>query len=508
MESEYLAEQDIGPEQPNRVKEFRLFSGLSQTLLAEKTECSVRTISRIEAGHSASDLVKFRIARVLNVSVEEVFPSVSRLAEPAPLGVHSPRTNPSWCDRLLNCSLFASGPEIRDNLVRPSFLIDGQPVQAQATLLQRLNTYWGFPVICGEFGSGKTICTALMSEQLDPKVFNSVIVPVATLSRSTRLVDSVHQLISNVYGDGLQLSLRSTKSIFLVIDGLEDLAFDWSVDQFNTELDELVRYVFSMNILFPRVFPVFTANDLFAHVYLGENPNLDLFWLQAFTVDDEEGELPLLSKWWTRHIKKYLNLDWPKFMESIITSDFGGYTTCPLANGFVSQYLNRENYKSFYMKHEHHRSFLDLLFRRSWSLAPVRKYIFQDFEQIAEIFAVCDMQKSGFNHDAFLLSCDEYGLSKWVRHLGLHEYGRFVRSLALFPITMTNNRYTFRLSGLRDWLVTRFTFRLLKNANDSLPSYENALDELPRKGFMLTVDHKNFLKSMLDESAPRIRLVR
>ncbi|MGH2676571.1 MAG: helix-turn-helix transcriptional regulator [Actinomycetota bacterium] len=59
---------------PNRVRELRGELGLSQEKLAAKADVSTGTIRAIERGHSPRLTTAQRLAQVLGVSVDDLFP--------------------------------------------------------------------------------------------------------------------------------------------------------------------------------------------------------------------------------------------------------------------------------------------------------------------------------------------------------------------------------------------------------------------------------------------------
>lgn len=68
---------------PNRVRELRVARGRgwTQERLAREARVSVGTISRLETGsRNPSPLVAYRIARALDVDVDELFPEPEKVA--------------------------------------------------------------------------------------------------------------------------------------------------------------------------------------------------------------------------------------------------------------------------------------------------------------------------------------------------------------------------------------------------------------------------------------------
>lgn len=58
----------------NRLEEIRKKNGLTQEELAEKLEVSRQTISSLESGrYNPSILLAFRIARMFDLPIEEIF---------------------------------------------------------------------------------------------------------------------------------------------------------------------------------------------------------------------------------------------------------------------------------------------------------------------------------------------------------------------------------------------------------------------------------------------------
>ncbi len=58
----------------NRLEEIRKQTGLTQEELAEKLEVSRQTISSLESGrYNPSILLAFKIAKMFNLSIEEIF---------------------------------------------------------------------------------------------------------------------------------------------------------------------------------------------------------------------------------------------------------------------------------------------------------------------------------------------------------------------------------------------------------------------------------------------------
>ncbi len=58
----------------NRLEEIRKQNGLTQEELAEKLEVSRQTISSLESGrYNPSILLAFKIAKMFNLSIEEIF---------------------------------------------------------------------------------------------------------------------------------------------------------------------------------------------------------------------------------------------------------------------------------------------------------------------------------------------------------------------------------------------------------------------------------------------------
>lgn len=507
----------------NRVQAYRFRAKMSQNKLAKETGCSVRTISRIEQGYEPSPKIQTRIAHVFQVSISELFPSVSEhSAEVLPFDPTTKRISATWLERAYKKPAIPFGFPLETYGVE----MFGHFRNKSVPMLNFLNTYLqqstgrSLPVICGPQGSGKTAAATLLARNLyASEGLHPFYVSLDLLNDASTLFESVQNFLSTVYGDEYEQFRQPSRGehFLLILDGLEALLRGWSLKRAVQELENLHRSLLTLNFAQKRIYTLLTCNSIVSKDLSSKLPSFDFINLDLEYESDQDQEKPshYMQQWWkvfNHNHKRQVDLG------EINSLDYGYLCRYPLGNAYLAQHLLPLSGQDFMLKPQHMEQYFEFLHSKSWQQGAMRVIDLENFTQLGQALAFCSWlsESDGFFTQKDVLGhLEKLDLSAWAKSLRLDQAHVLSFLLTQYPLDVGTDGLSFidstfmgsafTGSAMRDWLLARYIYETepvtsIGNARDIT---ENLAENMQKKYFKpLSDPAQGFLYEIINDTQP------